>query len=160
MNLLAFIPLLNPPLDFVKMNVFFRSANQKLQDTNDGLVHMVDVNVLRSPRLTRKLGEADSDSDSMRSKSSKYSDRLRVTETEFKINRLLDDLDSGTGSTLNDEKEAIQTLDRVIQDHEPISIEQRDCDLTEVQRPVRYLGYFWTNFSTVFFPIFFDRFRI
>ena len=87
-----------------------------MQDTNDGLVQMVDVNVLRSPRIARKVGSTRStksprkgsgdeyDSDSLRSRSSRVSDRLRVTDSHFAIKRLLDDLDSGT-STLPAEED-------------------------------------------------------
>ena len=124
------------------ISAFRRSANQKLQDTNDGLVQMVDVSSLRSPRVTPRRFRNDDDerrssgSDSIRSRSSRRSDRLRVIDSDYKIKRLLDDLDSGTASVPASE-DAITTLDNVIREHEqPLSIEQRDCDLTEVQDEV------------------------
>ena len=131
---------------------YLRQANQKLQDTNDGLVQMVDVNSLRSPRVVRKVGNGAKrrgsgdgyDSDSLRSRSSRVSDRLRVTDSNFAIKRLLEDLDSGT-STLpaeddhqqeeeRDEEVAIRVLESVLieQRSQPNSIEQRDRNLTEV----------------------------
>ena len=141
-----------------------RSANQKLQDTNDGLVQMVDVNSLRSPRVVRKVANAakrrgsgdEYDSDSLRSRSSRVSDRLRVTDSNFAIKRLLDDLDSGT-STLpaeddhhheeepeeDHEEVAIRVLESVLiqQNSQPQSIEQRDRNLTEVRTKVTFLYY-------------------
>lgn len=124
-----------------------RTANQKLQDTNDGLVHMVDVGSLRSPRLPirskrSRLGDerqSNSDSDSQRSRSSRVSDRLRVTDCDYKIKRLMEDLDSGNSTLalgedlLTAQDEAIDELDAVIQQHEqsPESLEQKDCSLTE-----------------------------
>jgi hypothetical protein len=43
--------------DKTKNQICFRSANQKLQDTNDGLVQMVDISAIRSPRLShRRMG--------------------------------------------------------------------------------------------------------
>lgn len=143
-----------------------RSANQKLQDTNDGLVQMVDVNSLRSPRVVRKVanvakrrGSGDEyDSDSLRSRSSRVSDRLRVTDSNFAIKRLLEDLDSGT-STLpaeddhhheeeaeeDQEEVAIRVLESVLiqQNGQPQSIEQRDRNLTEVRTKVQFLCTFY-----------------
>ena len=141
---------------------YLRQANQKLQDTNDGLVQMVDVNSLRSPRVVRKVGNGAKrrgsgdgyDSDSLRSRSSRVSDRLRVTDSNFAIKRLLEDLDSGT-STLpaedehqqeeeRDEEVAIRVLESVLieQRSQPNSIEQRDRNLTEVLLSSTCLAYF------------------
>ena len=140
---------------------YLRQANQKLQDTNDGLVQMVDVNSLRSPRVVRKVGNGAKrrgsgdgyDSDSLRSRSSRVSDRLRVTDSNFAIKRLLEDLDSGT-STLpaeddhqqeeeRDEEVAIRVLESVLieQRSQPNSIEQRDRNLTEVLFSNTFLVY-------------------
>ena len=64
---------------------------------------MVDIASIRSPRLPRsRLGSdhrnrrgagSNSDSDSMRSKSSRVSDRLHLPDPNFTIRRLLDDLE-------------------------------------------------------------------
>ena len=132
----------------IKFSLFYRNANQKLQDTNDGLVQMVDVNSLRSPRVVRKgaksprrgSGDSKYDSDSLRSRSSRVSDRLRVTDSNFAIKRLLEDLDSGTSTLPNEddpnhheaEEDAIRVLESAIIEQEPKSIGQRDCNLTEV----------------------------
>lgn len=124
-----------------------RTANQKLQDTNDGLVQMVDVGTLRSPRLPirskrhREIGdERQSNSDSDSQRSSRLSDRLRVTDCDYKIKRLMEDLDSGNSTLalgedlLTAQDEAIDELDAVIQEHQlsPESLEQKDFSLTEV----------------------------
>ena len=133
----------------IKFSLFYRNANQKLQDTNDGLVQMVDVNSLRSPRVVRKgaksprrgSGDSKYDSDSLRSRSSRVSDRLRVTDSNFAIKRLLEDLDSGTSTLPNEddhqnheaEEDAIRVLESaIIEQEDPKSIGQRDCNLTEV----------------------------
>ena len=88
---------------------------------------MVDITSLRSPRLPRRVGDhealrrcSNSDTDSLRSKSSRVSDRLQVTDANFTIKRLLDDLDSGTASTVDQEQEldAIRVLDSAILDHD------------------------------------------
>lgn len=169
-----------------------REANQKLQDTNDGLRQVVDVNTLRSPRLsrgrlsdvsgladqldnepyrrkrTRRGGPVGSgptsenggsfyDSDSMRSRGSRGSERMKLPDTQFGIKRLLEDLDSGH-STLpaeddlkdqrsyspeldDDAASAIRVLESVVIQHDDDlqpnggskSLEQKDRDLTEVK---------------------------
>ena len=107
---------------------------------------MVDITAIRSPRLSpRRMGSdqrvrrgSNSDSDSLRSKSSRVSDRLQVTDCNFAIKRLLDDLDSGTSTIDHDQElDAIRVLDTVILDHDQtrsVSIsEEKDRSLTEVQ---------------------------
>ena len=81
---------------------------------------------------------SNSDTDSLRSKSSRVSDRLQVTDCNFAIKRLLDDLDSGTSTIDHDQElDAIRVLDTVILDHDQtrsVSInEEKDRSLTEVQ---------------------------
>ena len=71
----------------------YRSANQKLQDTNDGLVQMVDVSALRSPRPSkrnsRRGSQSGSESDSIPSRNGSMripSDRLlRVSDPPYGI---------------------------------------------------------------------------
>ena len=100
-----FIPWFDIPTSFLMLKIycwrltclifiphflyFFREANQKLQDTNDGLVQMVDESVLRSPRVSkrnsRRGSQSGSESDSLPSRHSsiRLSGRLRVPEPQF-----------------------------------------------------------------------------
>ena len=72
---------------------FSRSANQKLQDTNDGLVQIVDVNSLRSPRPSKRNSRRGSqsgesvDSFSSRNGSTRGSNRFKNSTLIKKIGK-------------------------------------------------------------------------